>query len=129
MKPVIALVGRPNVGKSTLFNRLTKTRAALVADFPGLTRDRHYGDGRVGPRDYIVIDTGGFEPLHAEGIAREMAAQAEQAIAEHPPAGRSRRPDCTGSTHCRAASRHGATGSAGGEQGRGIAGRSDRGVP
>jgi GTPase len=82
MKPVIALVGRPNVGKSTLFNRLTKTRAALVADFPGLTRDRHYGDGRVGPRDYIVIDTGGFEPLHAEGIAREMAAQAEQAIAE-----------------------------------------------
>ena len=82
MKPVIALVGRPNVGKSTLFNRLTRTRAALVADFPGLTRDRHYGDGRVGPRDYIVIDTGGFEPLSAEGIAREMAAQAEQAIAE-----------------------------------------------
>jgi GTP-binding protein len=82
MKPVIALVGRPNVGKSTLFNRLTRSRAALVADFPGLTRDRHYGDGRVGPRDYIVIDTGGFEPLRAEGIAREMAAQAEQAIAE-----------------------------------------------
>ena len=82
MKPVIALVGRPNVGKSTLFNRLTRSRAALVADFPGLTRDRHYGDGRVGPRDYIVIDTGGFEPLNAEGIAREMAAQAEQAIAE-----------------------------------------------
>jgi GTP-binding protein len=82
MKPVIALVGRPNVGKSTLFNRLTRTRAALVADFPGLTRDRHYGDGKVGPRDYIVIDTGGFEPLRAEGIAREMAAQAEQAIAE-----------------------------------------------
>ncbi len=82
MKPVIALVGRPNVGKSTLFNRLTRSRAALVADFPGLTRDRHYGDGQVGPRDYIVIDTGGFEPLNAEGIAREMAAQAEQAIAE-----------------------------------------------
>lgn len=82
MKPVVALVGRPNVGKSTLFNRLTRSRAALVADFPGLTRDRHYGNGRVGPRDYIVIDTGGFEPLHAEGIAREMAAQAEQAIAE-----------------------------------------------
>jgi GTP-binding protein len=82
MKPVIALVGRPNVGKSTLFNRLTRSRAALVADFPGLTRDRHYGDGRVGPRDYIVIDTGGFEPLNAEGIAKEMAAQAEQAIAE-----------------------------------------------
>ncbi|HQR21851.1 MAG TPA: ribosome biogenesis GTPase Der [Burkholderiaceae bacterium] len=82
MKPVIALVGRPNVGKSTLFNRLTRSRAALVADFPGLTRDRHYGDGKVGERDYIVIDTGGFEPLNAEGIAREMAAQAEQAIAE-----------------------------------------------
>lgn len=82
MKPVIALVGRPNVGKSTLFNRLTRSRAALVADFPGLTRDRHYGVGRVGPRDSIVIDTGGFEPLNAEGIAREMAAQTEQAIAE-----------------------------------------------
>jgi GTP-binding protein len=82
MKPVIALVGRPNVGKSTLFNRLTRTRAALVADFPGLTRDRHYGDGKVGPRDYIVIDTGGFEPAKPEGIVREMAAQAEQAIAE-----------------------------------------------
>ncbi|HTN50508.1 MAG TPA: ribosome biogenesis GTPase Der [Burkholderiaceae bacterium] len=82
MKPVIAIVGRPNVGKSTLFNRLTRSRAALVADFPGLTRDRHYGDGRVGPCEYIAIDTGGFEPLHAEGIARAMAAQAEQAIAE-----------------------------------------------
>ena len=65
MKPVIALVGRPNVGKSTLFNRLTRSRAALVADFPGLTRDRHYGDGKIGPCDYIVIDTGGFEPLNA----------------------------------------------------------------
>ena len=82
MKPVVAIVGRPNVGKSTLFNRLTRTRAALVADFPGLTRDRHYGEGRVGPLDYIVIDTGGFEPVNAEGIVREMAAQAEQAIAE-----------------------------------------------
>jgi len=82
LKPVVALVGRPNVGKSTLFNRLTRSRAALVADFPGLTRDRHYGAGRIGPRDYIVIDTGGFEPVNAEGIVREMAAQAEQAIAE-----------------------------------------------
>ncbi|HUL65966.1 MAG TPA: ribosome biogenesis GTPase Der [Burkholderiaceae bacterium] len=82
MKPVVALVGRPNVGKSTLFNRLTRTRAALVADFPGLTRDRHYGEGRVGPVPYLVIDTGGFEPVAAEGIVREMAAQAEQAIAE-----------------------------------------------
>ena len=82
MKPVVALVGRPNVGKSTLFNRLTRSRQALVADFPGLTRDRHYGEGRGGPRDYIVIDTGGFEPVNAEGIVREMAAQTEQAIAE-----------------------------------------------
>jgi GTPase len=82
MKPVVAIVGRPNVGKSTLFNRLTRTRAALVADFPGLTRDRHYGEGRVGPVPYIVIDTGGFEPQGAEGIAHEMAQQAETAIAE-----------------------------------------------
>jgi GTP-binding protein len=82
VKPVVAIVGRPNVGKSTLFNRLTRTRAALVADFPGLTRDRHYGEGRIGERPYLVIDTGGFEPVAAEGIVREMAAQAEQAIAE-----------------------------------------------
>ena len=82
MTPVVALVGRPNVGKSTLFNRLTRSRAALVADFPGLTRDRHYGEGRVGPVPYIVIDTGGFEPVAAEGITREMAQQAEAAIAE-----------------------------------------------
>ncbi len=86
MKPVVAIVGRPNVGKSTLFNRLTRSRDALVADFPGLTRDRHYGEGRIGPRDSIVIDTGGFEPATgkhgAEGIVREMAAQTEQAIAE-----------------------------------------------
>ncbi|MCE2970890.1 MAG: ribosome biogenesis GTPase Der [Burkholderiales bacterium] len=82
MKPVVAIVGRPNVGKSTLFNRLTRSRAALVADFPGLTRDRHYGEGRVGPLPYIAIDTGGFEPALGEGIVREMAAQAEAAIAE-----------------------------------------------
>ncbi len=82
MLPVIALVGRPNVGKSTLFNRLTKSRDALVADFPGLTRDRQYGEGRLGPRPYIVIDTGGFEPVKSEGIVKEMAEQAEAAIAE-----------------------------------------------
>ena len=83
MKPVLAIVGRPNVGKSTLFNRLTKSRDAIVADFAGLTRDRHYGQGRLGAREYIVIDTGGFEPEAGEGsIFREMARQARQAIAE-----------------------------------------------
>lgn len=82
MKPVIALVGRPNVGKSTLFNRLTRSRAALVADFPGLTRDRHYGEGRIGSRPFLVIDTGGFEPVVKEGVVQEMAKQTQQAIAE-----------------------------------------------
>jgi len=82
MKPVIAIVGRPNVGKSTLFNRLTKSRDAIVADFAGLTRDRHYGDGRVGDRDFIVVDTGGFEPTAESGIVREMAKQTRQAVAE-----------------------------------------------
>jgi GTP-binding protein len=80
--PVIAIVGRPNVGKSTLFNRLTRSRDALVADMPGLTRDRHYGTGRVGDRAYLVIDTGGFEPVAKEGIVHEMAKQTRQAIAE-----------------------------------------------
>ncbi|WP_404302523.1 ribosome biogenesis GTPase Der [Alicycliphilus denitrificans] len=82
MKPVIALVGRPNVGKSTLFNRLTKSRDAIVADFAGLTRDRHYGNGRQGKHEYIVIDTGGFEPDAGSGIYREMAKQTRQAVAE-----------------------------------------------
>ena len=82
MKPTIVLVGRPNVGKSTLFNRLTRTRDALVADQPGLTRDRHYGIGRVGDRDYLVVDTAGFDPVAKDGIMHEMARQAEQAIAE-----------------------------------------------
>jgi GTPase len=82
MKPVLALVGRPNVGKSTLFNRLTKTRDAIVADFPGLTRDRHYGNGKQGKFEYIVIDTGGFEPTAESGIYKEMAKQTRQAVAE-----------------------------------------------
>src|SRR5260221_6400053 len=82
MKPVIALVGRPNVGKSTLFNRLTRRRDAIVVDVPGVTRDRHYGDGLVGGRAYIVIDTGGLEPDTPKDIFVEMARQTEQAIVE-----------------------------------------------
>jgi GTP-binding protein len=82
VKPVIALVGRPNVGKSTLFNRLTRSRDAIVHDVPGVTRDRHYGEGRLGARAFIAIDTGGFEPRAAEGIFVQMARQAEQAIVE-----------------------------------------------
>lgn len=82
MKPVIALVGRPNVGKSTLFNRITKSRDAIVADFAGLTRDRHYGDARLGQREFIVVDTGGFEPDKPSGVVAEMAKQTRQAVAE-----------------------------------------------
>ncbi len=82
MKPVIALVGRANVGKSTLFNRMTKSRDAIVADFAGLTRDRHYGNARVGGSEFIVVDTGGFEPQNPTGVVREMARQTEQAVAE-----------------------------------------------
>ncbi len=82
MKPVIALVGRPNVGKSTLFNRITKSRDAIVADFAGLTRDRHYGDARLGGREFIVVDTGGFEPDKPTGVVAEMAKQTKQAVAE-----------------------------------------------
>ncbi|PLC49248.1 ribosome biogenesis GTPase Der [Pollutimonas subterranea] len=81
-KPVVALVGRANVGKSTLFNRITRSRAALVADFAGLTRDRHYGEGRVGEHPFIAVDTGGFEPVAKDGILLEMARQTQQAIAE-----------------------------------------------
>jgi len=76
------LVGRPNVGKSTLFNRLTKSRDAIVADFAGLTRDRHYGEGRLNGHEFIVIDTGGFEPDCTAGIFKEMAKQTRQAVAE-----------------------------------------------
>jgi GTP-binding protein len=79
--PVITLVGRPNVGKSTLFNRLTRTRDALVADFPGLTRDRQYGLGQVGPAGYIVVDTGGIS-TEAEGVEALMQGQVRHAIAE-----------------------------------------------
>ena len=82
MKPVIALVGRPNVGKSTLFNRITKSRDAIVADFAGLTRDRHYGDAKHFGREFIVVDTGGFEPEKPTGIVAAMAAQTKAAVAE-----------------------------------------------
>ena len=82
VKPVVGLVGRPNVGKSTLFNRLTRSRSAVVADFSGLTRDRHYGEGRVGHTPFIVVDTGGFEPVAKTGILHQMARQTKQAIAE-----------------------------------------------
>ena len=82
MKPVLAIVGRPNVGKSTLFNRLTRSRAALVAEVAGLTRDRHYGEGRVGPVASLVIDTGGYDPADSSGMQHAINQQAEQAIAE-----------------------------------------------
>ena len=86
MKPVIALVGRSNVGKSTLFNFLTRTKDALVADRPGLTRDRIYGVTRRFADRYIVIDTGGIEPLQhpdrVEDLSHLVASQAWQAVAE-----------------------------------------------
>ena len=81
MLPAIALVGRPNVGKSTLFNVLTGTRDAIVADMPGLTRDRQYGYGRVGPIPYVVIDTGGLVE-NPTGIEAQMRAQTERAVEE-----------------------------------------------
>jgi GTPase len=82
MKPVITIVGRANVGKSTLFNRLTKSRDALVADIPGVTRDRQYGEGHIGKIPFIVIDTGGYEPVAKTGLISEMAKQTYQAIIE-----------------------------------------------
>ena len=81
MLPAIALVGRPNVGKSTLFNQLTRSRDALVADFAGLTRDRKYGEGRIGDHAFIAIDTGGVSG-GGQGIDAEMAAQSLQAVEE-----------------------------------------------
>src|SRR3982750_1945943 len=82
MVPIVVIVGRPNVGKSTLFNRLTRSRDAIVADVPGLTRDRHYGRGRVGSKAYIVVDTGGLEPVAHEGVMHVMAQQTLLAIDE-----------------------------------------------
>ncbi len=80
--PVLALVGRPNVGKSTLFNRLTGTRAALVADLPGLTRDRQYGSGRFDEKSFVVVDTGGLFPESDDALARLAEQQALKAIEE-----------------------------------------------
>ena len=82
MKPTIVLVGRPNVGKSTLFNRMTRSRQALVADIPGLTRDRHYGHGNRDGRPFLVVDTGGFEPVAKESLLKAMARQTMQAVDE-----------------------------------------------
>ena len=82
MKPILVLIGRPNVGKSTLFNRLTCSRDAIVANIPGLTRDRHYGHGKLGYKSYLVVDTGGFEPVVKEGMLYEMAMQTLQAVDE-----------------------------------------------
>ncbi|MDG2140000.1 MAG: ribosome biogenesis GTPase Der [Gammaproteobacteria bacterium] len=81
MRPVIALVGRPNVGKSTLFNRLTHSRDAIVANMPGLTRDRQYGEGEVEGKSFIVIDTGGITG-YEDGIDSKMASQSHLAINE-----------------------------------------------
>src|SRR5580693_5743921 len=81
MLPIVALVGRPNVGKSTLFNVLTGTRDAIVADVPGLTRDRQYGFGRLGPIPCVVIDTGGLVE-NPVGIEAQMRAQTERAVDE-----------------------------------------------
>ena len=82
MTPIVVIVGRPNVGKSTLFNRLTRSRDAIVHDEPGITRDRHYGQGRVGQKPYLLVDTGGFEPVATEGIYHHMARQTRQAVDE-----------------------------------------------
>ncbi len=82
MKPTLVIVGRPNVGKSTLFNRLTRTRDAIVVDAPGITRDRHYGEGRVGDIPYLVVDTGGLDTEAEDSVFQQMARQTRQAVDE-----------------------------------------------
>ena len=80
MTPIVAIVGRPNVGKSTLFNRLTKTRRALVHDLPGVTRDRLYGQVKAGGREFTLVDTGGYDPPADQAFADEVHAQVELAL-------------------------------------------------
>ncbi|UCD77702.1 MAG: 50S ribosome-binding GTPase, partial [Desulfobacterales bacterium] len=80
MKPIVAIVGRPNVGKSTLFNRVTRTKDALVDDFPGVTRDRHYGDASWNDVTFTLVDTGGFTT--GDDLAEEIRLQVQQAIAD-----------------------------------------------
>lgn len=82
MRPIVALVGRPNVGKSTIFNRLTRSKAAIVHDEPGVTRDRHYGDVTSHGRSYVLIDTGGFDPLSEDPMKQGIKRQIELALAE-----------------------------------------------
>ncbi len=82
MKPIVALVGRPNVGKSTIFNRLTRTRAAIVHDEPGVTRDRHYGDVTSGDRTYVLVDTGGFDPTSDDPMRQGIRKQIQLALDE-----------------------------------------------
>ncbi|OUT98274.1 MAG: ribosome biogenesis GTPase Der [Betaproteobacteria bacterium TMED41] len=82
MLPIIVIVGRSNVGKSTLFNRLTRSKKAIVGDLPGLTRDRHFGEGNLGKFEYLIVDTGGFEPLSREALQNHMSRQTEEAIYE-----------------------------------------------
>ncbi|MGA2959615.1 MAG: GTPase, partial [Thermodesulfobacteriota bacterium] len=82
MKPIIAIVGRPNVGKSTLFNRLAGKRKAIVEDEPGVTRDRNYAEASYEDHPFILIDTGGFEPLAKDRIQQQIREQVEVAIQE-----------------------------------------------
>ena len=81
-QPVVAIVGRPNVGKSTLFNRLAGGRIAIVEDVPGVTRDRHYADTRIRGREVVLIDTGGFDPESEDPMAMGIASQVELALEE-----------------------------------------------
>ena len=113
MLPIVAIVGRPNVGKSTLFNALTRSRAAIVADVPGVTRDRQYGYSRVGAVPCVLIDTGGLIE-HPTGLDAQMRVQTEKAVAEadSPDPGRrcARRADGAGPVHCARTAPHRQTG-------------------